>query len=596
MSTYTPPLADMQFVLTHLVDLRAVQEIHEYGDFTDDVVAAVLDQAGRFARDVFAPLNIVGDRIGAKLDSGQVRMPQGFKEAYRQYVDAGWGALSIDAVHGGQGVPRIVSSAVSEMWKSANLAFSSNLMLTTGAVEALMAHGSPDQQRRYLPKMVTGEWCGAMNLTEPQAGSDLAAIKTYAVPQSDGKYRIFGQKCFITYADHDMAENIVHLVLARLPDAPAGVKGISLFVLGNYQVQADGSIGQRNDVKVLALERKMGQHASPTCMFLHGESEGSLAEMIGEPGSGLACMFVMMNDARLQVALEGLGVGERAYQHALDYARTRVQGRATGSGKSVVIAQHPDVRRMLMWMRAQNEAMRAVAYVAASWLDFAKHSQDEGIRQKYQSRVDLMIPVLKGWMTETGADVANVGIQVHGGAGFVEETGAAQFYRDVRVSAIYEGTTGIQAGDLVGRKISRFPGPDAFRELIAEMKDAVDQLATFENADMAALQKSFIAAIKALSSSAETIITTGGYDPQGALAVSVPFLKQVGIVMGAWLMARSAVAAERQLVAGEGDAQFLREKLATACFYADHIAPQALALAQTIQTGRSSPLVIDFCA
>ncbi|NRF71337.1 acyl-CoA dehydrogenase [Aquincola sp. S2] len=594
--TYTAPIADMRFVLTHLVDLHRVLDLPGLRDCSADVVDAVLQQAGRFASEVFAPLNVVGDRIGAQLDKHRVRMPPGFREAYRKYIDAGWCSLSVETEHGGQGLPRVVSSAVGEMWKSANLAFSANLMLTTGAMEALIAHASTDQLKRYLPRMLTGEWTGAMNLTEPQAGSDLSVIRTRAVPQADGKYRLHGQKCFITYADHDMADNVVHLVLARLPDAPAGVKGISLFLLANRQVQADGSLGPQNDVKVLALEKKLGQHASPTCVLMHGESEGALGELVGAPGAGLTCMFVMMNDARLQVALEGVGVGERAYQHALAYARLRVQGRAAGTAAPAAIAQHPDVRRMLMWMKAQNEAMRAVAYVAASWLDIAKRDPSTEQRREYQDRVDLMIPVLKGWMTETGAEVACLGIQIHGGAGFVEETGAAQFYRDVRASSIYEGTTGIQASDLIGRKLGRTPGPEAIRGLLREMRATAQELANPRGADIVAVRGSLLSVIEALSSSTEAIIACAADEPQGVLAVSVPFLKLVGIAMGAWQMARAAGVAERLLSSGEGDSSFLREKIATARFYAEHISPQAGALAVTVEAGRSSPLAIDFCA
>jgi acyl-CoA dehydrogenase len=595
MSGYAAPLADMRFVLRQLVDWSGVRALPPHVDCDDDVIDAVLAQAARFAGEVFAPLNVAGDRVGAQLVERRVRMPAGFREAYQAYVQAGWCGLSVPVQHGGQGMPRVVSSAVGEMWKSANLAFSANLMLTTGAMEALTTHGSADQLRRYLPKMVTGEWTGAMNLTEPQAGSDLGAIKTRAVAQADGSYRLFGQKCFITYADHDMADNVVHLVLARLPDAPPGVKGISLFVMANRVVGDDACMGERNDVHVLALEKKMGQHASPTCVLAYGETDGAVAELVGEPGAGLACMFVMMNDARLQVALEGLGAGERAYQHALAYARQRVQGRLAGRPEPAVIARHPDVRRMLMWMRAQNEAMRAVSYVAASWLDMARHQPDPGRRRIYQSRVDLMIPVLKGWMTETGAEVASLGMQIHGGAGFIEETGAAQFYRDVRGPGIYEGTTGIQANDLVGRKLLRDPGPDAIRELLAEMRLTVWRAALGKGDALAPLREAFGTVLGSLERATETILAAARTEPEGVLAVSVPYLKLFGIVLGAWQMTRAADAADRLRAAGEGDARFLNEKLETASFYADHIAPQAVALAITVERGRESPLAIDFC-
>lgn len=584
MSSYVAPLDDIRFVLKELVDSRAILAADDEGAVSEDVVDAVLAEAARFASGVLAPLNVVGDRIGAQLVDGKVRMPPGFREAYRLYVEGGWSGLGAPTEHGGQALPHLVTAAVGEMWKAANLAFSANFLLTAGAVEALAQHGSPAQQAKYLPRLVTGEWGGVMNLTEPQAGSDLAAIRTRAVPQADGSYRLHGQKCFITYADHDMVDNIVHLVLARIPDAPPGVKGISMFVVSQHLLQDDGSLGERNDVHVAAIEKKLGQHASPTCIVQHGEAGGAVAELVGEPGAGLNYIFVMVNAARLGVALEGLGIAERAFQQAQAYAQTRLQGRVPGATESVPIARHPDVHRMLQTMRAQTEAMRAAAFVVAEWLDMTKALPDAVARRTHKDLVDLMIPVLKGWMTETGADVASIGIQIHGGAGYIEETGAAQHLRDIRVAAIYEGTTGIQAADLVGRKILRTPGLGALRELHRRMASVLPELESCADcAEIVPILAAMKVALAAVSDASDRLIEVAEQDLQAALEVSVPYLKMLGIVMGGWQMSRAAVISAKRIRKTAPRSEFDEAKLRTARHYALHVLPTAFALGFTVE-------------
>ncbi|MBI3936883.1 MAG: acyl-CoA dehydrogenase, partial [Betaproteobacteria bacterium] len=447
MSTYTAPLADMRFVIKELVGLDRIAALPGCEEASAEVVDAVLEEAGKFASEVLAPLNPIGDREGARLENGRVFAPPGFKEAYRKFIEGGWNGLSGRPEHGGQGLPHLVATPVAEMWNSANLAFCLCPMLTSGVLEALRLHGSAEQQSRYLPKLTSGEWCGTMNLTEPQAGSDLSAVRTRAIPEGD-HYRIHGTKIFITWGEHDLAENIAHLVLARTPGAPEGVKGISLFIAPKFLVNPDGSPGERNDIRCVSIERKLGIHASPTCVLAYGDGKGAIGHLVGEENHGLEYMFTMMNHARLAVGVEGVAIAERAHQQALAYAKTRVQGWEVGqrSGDRVTIIHHPDVRRMLLSMKAQTEAMRALAYAAAAALDQAKHQPDPAERRRQQALVDLLTPLVKGWCTEQAVEIASTGIQVHGGVGFVEETGAAQLLRDARITTIYEGTTGIQAG------------------------------------------------------------------------------------------------------------------------------------------------------
>ena len=458
MSDYVAPLKDMQFVLTELAGLDQVAKLPGCEEVSVELVEQILEESGKFCAEVLSPLNQPGDAEGSKWEQGKVTTPKGFIAAYKQFVEGGWNALQFPQEFGGQGLPKLVATPVMEMWKAANMSFSLCPLLTGGAIEALLLRGADSLKQTFLPKMVEGIWTGTMNLTEPQAGSDLALVKSKAVPQRDERlgdhYRISGQKIFITYGEHDLAENIVHLVLARTPDAPEGVKGISLFVVPKFLVNADGSLGKRNDVQCASIEHKLGIHASPTAVLIFGEKEGAIGYLVGQENQGLAYMFIMMNAARFAVGLEGVAISDRAYQLALAYAKERVQSRdLAGGAKAVPIIRHPDVRRMLMSMKAQTEAMRALAYVTAAAMDIAHRDPDAGLRAKHQAFADMMIPVVKGWSTETCIEVASTGIQVHGGMGYVEETGAAQLLRDARITTIYEGTTGIQANDLIGRKL-----------------------------------------------------------------------------------------------------------------------------------------------
>jgi acyl-CoA dehydrogenase len=483
--------------------------------------------------------------------------------------------------------------AVDEMWNSANMAFCLAPMLTSGVLAALRLVGSDVQKAAFLPKLTSGEWSGTMNLTEPQAGSDLSAVRTRAVPEGD-HYRLHGTKIFITWGEHDLAENIVHLVLARTPDAPEGVKGISLFIVPKFLVNADGSLGKRNDVGCVSIEHKLGIHASPTCVMAYGDHDGAVGYLVGEENRGLEYMFIMMNHARLGVGLEGVAIAERATQHAREYANTRVQGRAIGqrSGDRVTIMHHPDVRRMVLAMRAQTEAGRALAYLAAAALDRAHSDPDPGTRRASQQLIDLLTPVVKGWCTEGCVDVASTGVQVHGGMGFVEETGAAQFLRDARITTIYEGTTGIQAADLVGRKVGFEQGKTA-RHVIDEMRSVAGELAGHPTTELAAIRESLTVAIDALAAATDYVVDTFPRDPNAVAAGSVPYLKLWGTVAGGWQMARAALIAHAKLAAGDPDADFYRAKLATARFYAEHLLPAAAGLSREVITGAASVLALE---
>ena len=592
MSTYAAPLKDMQFVLTELAGLDKVAALPGCEEATADVVEAILAESAKFTEGVLAPLNWTGDREGVRWVDKAVTMPKGFKEAYAQFVDNGWNALSGNPEHGGQGLPKVVSAAVQEMWKSSNMAFSLCPLLTLGAIEALEIAGNEQQQAMYLPNMISGKWTGTMNITEPQAGSDLAAIRSRAVPQADGTYRIFGNKIFITYGDHDMAENTIHLVLARTPDAPEGVKGISLFVVPKFMVNPDGSLGARNDAFCVSVEHKLGIHASPTCVMALGDSGGAIGTMVGKENEGLKYMFVMMNAARFAVGLEGLAISERAYQHAVAYARDRVQGRAIeGSASGVAIIKHPDIRRMLMLMRANVEAMRALAYSVAAAHDAAARHPDAAERAQNQAYVDLMIPVVKGWSTETGNEMSYLGVQVHGGMGFIEETGAAQYMRDARITTIYEGTTGIQANDLMGRKIAR-EGGATIKAVLGTMQQTRSELAQQAGAEFAAIAAALGRGIEALQQATDYIVANYSSDVRAVAAGAVPFLRLMGVVSGGWMMARAALAAQGRIAGGDADPFYLA-KIATAHFYADHVMAAAAGLAQEVVQGGASALKLD---
>ncbi len=585
MSTYRAPLPEMQFVLTELAGLDQVASLPGYEEATHDVVAAILDEAAKFATNVLDPLNVTGDREGARwLPDGTVKTPPGFKDAYKQFCENGWNGLTKTPDYGGQGLPHLLGTVVEEMWHSSNLAFNLCPLLTQGAIEAIVLRGSASLKDTFLPNMVAGSWTGTMNLTEPQAGSDLAAVRTRAVRQADGTYKLSGTKIFITYGEHDYTENIIHLVLARTPDAPEGVKGISLFVVPKFLVNADGTLGARNDVHCVSLEHKLGIHASPTAVMSYGERGGAIGYLVGEENRGLEYMFIMMNLARFSVGMEGVGIAERAYQRAAAFAKERVQGRVVGGetgGTGGPIIGHPDIRRMLMTMRAQTEAMRAVAYVTGAAIDNAHRHPDAEARKRHQAFVDFMIPIVKGCSTEMAQEVASLGIQVHGGMGFIEETGAAQHFRDARITTIYEGTTGIQANDFIGRKTARDGGAEA--RVIA---DAIDKVATelgnHADKSLKAIGARLAEGVRAIRASAEWIVSANGANPRAAHAVAVPYLRLWGLVAGGWQLGRGALVAARKLADGTGDSQFLSAKIHTARFYAEALLPQAAGLARTV--------------
>ena len=588
MGEYKAPLRDMHFVLQELAGLAEIARLPGCEEINAELVDQILEQSAKFASGVLSPLNQSADKEGSKWDKGKVATPKGFKEAYKQFIEGGWNALQAPTEYGGQGLPKIVSTPVVEMWKSANLSFSLVTMLTAGAAEALILRGTEAQKKQYLPRMIEGTWTGTMNLTEPQAGSDLALVRTKAVREGD-HYRVSGQKIFITYGEHDLTDNIVHLVLARVDGAPEGVRGISMFLVPKFLVNADGSIGERNGVQCTSIEHKLGIHASPTAVLVYEDAVGYL---VGEENRGLEYMFIMMNLARFAVGMEGLSISERAYQQALGYAKERVQSRdVAGGGKAVTIIHHPDVRRMLMSMKSQIEAMRALAYVVAAAVDKSLRHPDKEERARSQAFVDLMIPIVKGWFTETGIEVASTGIQVHGGMGFIEETGAAQHLRDARITTIYEGTTGIQANDLIGRKIAREGGATA-KEVIKAMRIVEAELGKAPGEDMAATREAFSAALTAAEECVSWMVITFGNDIKAAHAGAVPFLKLMGIVCGGWQLARSALVAQQRLSEGKGDKAFYEAKIKTARFYGDHVLTQAPALRNTIVHGAAAVMAL----
>ncbi|MFM0247104.1 acyl-CoA dehydrogenase C-terminal domain-containing protein [Paraburkholderia sediminicola] len=587
MSTYIAPLRDMRFVMTELAGLGELSSLPGFDEVSPELAEAVLDEAARLATEVLAPLNKSGDEQGARLTKDGVVAADGFATAYRQFAAGGWSGLSGDPEFGGQGLPELLHAATVEMWNSSNMAFALCPLLTAGATESLRQHGSEELKGRYLPKLVSGEWTGTMNLTEPQAGSDLAAVRTKAVPEGD-HYRLYGQKIFITWGDHDMTDNVIHLVLARTPDAPEGVRGISLFVVPKFLLNADGSPGQRNDVHCVSLEHKLGIHASPTCVMSFGDQGGAIGYLVGQENKGLAHMFTMMNEARQKVGIQGLAIAERAYQQAREYAKERVQGRlaASKSAGAVAIIHHPDVRRMLMTMKSQIEAMRAFAYVMAADMDRAHRDPDAAERARRQVRVDLLIPVLKAWCTELGVEIASMGVQVHGGMGYIEETGACQFLRDARIAPIYEGTTGIQAADLAGRKLASDQGA-GMAELVAQMRQDAQALAHSADTQVASIGTALATGVQALEDATAWMLHALATQPDAALAGSVDYLMLTGYVCGGWQMARAALAASRKIAANE-DPDFHRAKLVTASFYADKVLPKANALLDAIRSGASS--------
>ncbi|MEM8986610.1 MAG: acyl-CoA dehydrogenase [Pseudomonadota bacterium] len=584
--TFAAPVRDMRYALDHMAGFENLVDTGAYEDLSGDLLDAILGEAGKLATEVVAPLNWTSDQKGAELANGVVTTSPGFKEAYGQYVEGGWNGLSFPTEYGGQGLPFTLSAALVDVLNAACMSFAIGLTLTTGAVKAILAHGTDAQKQLYLPKMVSGAWTGTMNLTEPQAGSDLAAVRAKATPNGDGTYSISGSKIYITYGEHDFTDNIAHLVLARLPDAPEGTRGISMFLVPKFHVNPDGSLGKRNDVKCIGIEHKMGLHGSPTCTMAYGEAGECVGWLVGEENRGLNNMFTMMNSARLDVGLQGVGVAEGAFQKALAYAQERKQGRPIGqkSSDQVEIIAHPDVRRMLYTMKTMIEASRGICYSNAVAFDLAKTAQTDEERHRAKGVEELLTPISKAFSTDVANEVSSIGVQVHGGMGYVEETGAAQYMRDARIAAIYEGTNGIQAMDLVSRKLP-MEGGAVVQDYLDEVKKTAKRLGAANNEDLKAVGARLESALGSLSASTHWLSEALPRSPNDALAGATPYLRQFGLVAGAQCLARGAIKAAMHLDQGEGDAAFYGSKIALARFYADNLLPQAAGLEAAVTAG-----------
>ena len=588
--SYTAPIKDMLFVMKELAGLEDIATLPGFEDANLDTAQAVLEESAKLCGEVLAPLNVEGDRNPSSWKDGVVTATPGFKEAFRQFGVGGWQGVQHPVDYEGQGLPKLIATACIEMLNASNLSFALCPLLTDGAIEALLTAGSEAQKQTYVPKLISGEWTGTMNLTEPQAGSDLALVRTRAEPQGDGSFKLFGTKIFITWGEHDMAKNIAHLVLARTPDAPEGVKGISLFIVPKFLVNEDGSLGERNDVHCVSIEHKLGIKASPTAVLQFGDHGGAIGHLIGEENRGLEYMFIMMNAARFAVGMQGVGVSDRAYQKAVAYAKDRVQSRPVdGSAKQpVAIIQHPDVRRMLATMRGLTEASRALAYVAAAHCDIAHRHADEATRAEHQAIYEYLVPIVKGWSTELSIDVTSLGVQVHGGMGFIEETGAAQYYRDARILPIYEGTTAIQANDLIGRKTVRDGGKVA-KSLLAGVAETVEALGAQQGPAFESMKKYLAQGHRSLSTVVDFVVTNTKSDPNAVFAGSVPYLKLAGIVLGGWQMARALLVAAGKR---DEDPSFYGAKIATAQFYAEHVLTLASALEASIVSAKGGESVL----
>jgi alkylation response protein AidB-like acyl-CoA dehydrogenase len=588
MSDYQAPVRQMRFTIEHLADFSEVVALPDFAAVDAETLQSVLEEAAKFAGNVLAPINWTGDRQGVKVVDRAVQVPKEFKDAYLQFCEAGWPGIASTPEFGGQGMPKTVSLACDEMWAAANVAFALCPELSQGAILAMDRHATDELKQAYLEKLVSGQWAGTMCLTEPQAGSDLSSLTSTAEPKGD-RYLIRGQKIYITWGDHPMAENIIHLVLARLPDAPSGTKGISLFVVPKYRLNADGTPGARNDVFPVSVEHKMGIHASPTCVLAFGDEGGAEGWMVGRPNEGLAAMFTMMNYMRLGVGAQGVGLADRSYQKSVAYARERVQGRAPGEKGRVAIIRHPDVRRMLLLMRTLTQASRAVCYYTASCLDRAAHGADAEAAAQWQSRADLMTPIAKAWCTEVAQEATELGIQVHGGMGYVEETGVAQFYRDARIASIYEGTNGIQAIDLVGRKLLR-DGGATVSAFVSDMR-AVDAPLANAGEELATVRAALSRALDDLVQSSTYLVSGAKRDPELVSAAAFDYMMLVGTVIGGWQLARGALVALGQLEAG-GDKAFLEAQVVMARFYAEHVLPRCSAHAATVRAGSASTMAL----
>ena len=587
MVDYAPPLDDIRLVLHEVADIEGICDLPGYEHVDPDTIERMLDELGRFVAEVVAPVNRIGDLEGCSVEDGVVTMPGPFGEAWDQLVAAGWSAVAQDPDYGGGGFPATVQTVMTEMLATASRAWSMGPMLTLGAVECLHSFADEAQKETYLPKLVSSEWSGTMNLTEPQAGSDVGALTTRAIPQGDGTYRLFGTKIFISYGEHELTENIIQLVLARTPDSPPGTRGISCFIVPKYLVGDDGVLGERNDYKCLSVEHKLGLHASPTCVISYGEAgDGAVGYLIGEEHQGMRYMFKMMNNARLGVGVEGLAVAEGALQHAAAFALERRQGRAVGApaGEQSLIVDHPDVRRMLLTMRAYTDAMRCVLYANSSALDVAKRHPDPETRQAASDRAELLTPISKAWCTDLGVELTSMGIQVHGGYGYIEETGAAQYLRDSRISPIYEGTNGIQALDLVGRKLPMREG-GVVGDLLAEI-GFLDASLAEAGPGFESIRVNLADAQAATGEATRWLMANGAGDPTDAMAGATPYLRMLGQLVGGWLLARLALAAHRRLADG-GDDEFLASKIVVARFYAEQLLPLARAQMGAVTAGAS---------
>ncbi len=592
MTNYTGPLKDMMFTLRHIANLDGVARLDGFEMADAEMVALVLGEGGKLASEVLAPLNRSGDVEGASLENGVVRSPAGFDDAYRAFSEGGWNGITAESEHGGMGFPWLVGVAAMELWNAANMGFAVGPMLTQGAIEALQAHGTDEQRALYLPKLISGAWTGTMNLTEPQAGSDVGALRTRAVPDADVGWRITGQKIFITYGDHELAENIVHLVLARTPDSPPGTRGISLFIVPKYLPDADGRPGPRNDLRPAGVEHKLGIHASPTCIMSYGDDGGATGYMLGEENKGMRCMFTMMNTARLAVGVQGVSIADRAYQQAVAYAKERRQGRAMGAtdSEAAAIIAHADVRRMLMTMKGLVEASRAICYVTGEAVDRARRTEDVAAREAARGQLELLTPIAKAWSTDVGVQVTSLNVQIHGGMGFIEETGAAQHYRDARIAPIYEGTNGIQAMDLVMRKLT-LDGGRPVAALMAEMAAIAAEVAKLDGFEPMADRLD--SARAALEEANDWLAAQLAEAPNAAASGCTPCLEMWGLTLGAHLLAKGALAATAAYVAPDADKPFLSARIASARFFVEQLLPRAEALLPAVTGGTELLYAID---